>query len=251
MIAARRLTFNSVLRRVLELASNRASRCQLFEALSSVLSTLSYLERKTEPRVSKPTIPNALMLDSRQVAERKPTVIPNMFRTNQIDSDLLSAYTSRTGETLAALAERPLFLVFLRHFGCTFCREAVADLAEKRQSIEAKGTPLAFVHLGTEAKAQWFFKPYGMLDVPRFGDPDGRLYEAFGLLRAELRQYLNSESILRMLGAMLRGHFVGFPAGDIERMPGAFLIDRGRIQKSFRHKLVSDRPDYLALATPN
>ena len=40
-------------------------------------------------------------------------------------------------------------------------------------------------------------------------------------------------------------------AGDIERMPGAFLIDRGRIQKSFRHKLVSDRPDYLALATPN
>ena len=201
--------------------------------------------------MSKPTIRNALMLDSRQVAGRKPTVIPNLFRTNQIDSALLSAYTSQTGETLAALAERPLFLVFLRHFGCTFCREAVADLAEKRQSIEAKGAPLAFVHLGTEAKAQWFFKPYGMLDVPRFSDPDGRLYEAFGLLRAELRQYLNSESILRMLGAMLRGHFVGFPAGDIERMPGAFLIDRGRIQKSFRHKLVSDRPDYLALATPN
>jgi peroxiredoxin len=201
--------------------------------------------------VSKPMIPNAPMLNSRQVAERKPTVIPNVFRTNQIDSDLLNAYTSQTGETLGALAERPLFLVFLRHFGCTFCREAVADLAEKRRSIEAKGAPLAFVHLGTEAKAQWFFKPYGMLDVPRFGDPEGRLYEVFGLLRAELRQYLNSESILRMLSAWFHGHFVGFPAGDIERMPGAFLIDRGRIQKSFRHKLVSDRPDYLALATPS
>jgi peroxiredoxin len=201
--------------------------------------------------VSKPTIPNALMLDSRQVAGRKPTVIPNLFRTNQIDFALLSAYTSQTGETLAALAERPLFLVFLRHFGCTFCREAVADLSEKRQSIEAKGAPLAFVHLGTEAKAQWLFKPYGMLDAPRFSDPDGRLYEAFGLLRAELRQYLNPESIFRMLGAMLRGHFVGFPAGDIERMPGAFLINRGKIQKAFRHKLVSDRPDYLTLATPN
>jgi hypothetical protein len=123
--------------------------------------------------VPKPMIPNALMLNSRHVAERKLTVIPNVFRTNQIDSDLLSAYTSQTGETLAALAERPLFLVFLRHFGCTFCREAVADLSEKRQSIEAKGAPLAFVHLGTEAKAQWFFKPYGMLDVPRFSDPDG------------------------------------------------------------------------------
>jgi peroxiredoxin len=191
------------------------------------------------------------MLSSLSVVDRMPMVIPSVFRSNRIDPALLAAYSSQTGQTLATQAERPLFLVFLRHFGCTFCREAVADLAEKRHTIEGKGVPLAFVHLGTEEKAQWFFKPYGMLDVPRFSDPDGRLYEAFGLLRAELREYLNSESILRMLSAWLRGHFVGFPAGDIERMPGAFLIDRGEIQKAFRHKLVSDRPDYLALATPS
>ena len=191
------------------------------------------------------------MLNSPPVADGRPTVIPNVFRSSQVDPALLSGYTSQTGVSLATLVERPLFLVFLRHFGCTFCREAVADLSEKRQAIEAKGAPLAFIHLGTEEKAQWFFKPYGMLDVPRFGDPQGRLYEAFGLLRAELRQYLNSESILRMLNAWFRGHFVGFPAGDMERMPGAFLIDRGKIQKAFRHKLVSDRPDYLTLATPN
>jgi peroxiredoxin len=191
------------------------------------------------------------MPDSPVAAARMPIVTPRVFRSDRIDSALLGAYTSQTGQTLAALAERPLFLVFLRHFGCTFCREAVADLSEKRQAIEAKGAPLAFVHLGTEEKAQWFFKPYGLLDVPRLSDPEGHLYQAFGLLRAELRQYLNSESILRMLNAWFRGHFVGFPAGDIERMPGAFLINRGEIQKAFRHKLVSDRPDYLALATPN
>lgn len=189
------------------------------------------------------------MLSSLPVADQMPMVSSSVFRSNRIDSALLAAYTSQSGQTLATLTERPLFLVFLRHFGCTFCREAVADLAEKRHTIEGKGVPLAFVHLGTEEKARWFFKPYDMLDVPRFSDPEGRLYQAFGLLRAELRQYLNSESILRMLGAWLRGHFVGFPAGDIERMPGAFLIDRGEIQKAFRHKLVSDRPDYLSLAT--
>jgi peroxiredoxin len=191
------------------------------------------------------------MPDSPVAAARMPIVTPRVFRSDRIDSALLGAYTSQTGQTLAALAERPLFLVFLRHFGCTFCREAVADLSEKRQAIEAKGAPLALVHLGTEEKAQWFFKPYGLLDVPRLSDPEGHLYQAFGLLRAELRQYLNSESILRMLNAWFRGHFVGFPAGDIERMPGAFLINRGEIQKAFRHKLVSDRPDYLALAAPN
>jgi len=54
-----------------------------------------------------------------------------------------------------------------------------------------------------------------------------------------------------MLSAWSRGHFLGYPAGDIERMPGAFLMDRGEIRKAFRHKLISDRPDYVALATLN
>ena len=73
-------------------------------------------------------------------------------------------------------------------------------------------------------------------------------YEAFGLMRAHWRQYLNVESIFRMLTAWLSGHFVGPPAGDVERMPGVFLLRNNQIEKAFRHKLVSDRPDYLALA---
>ncbi|MBV8514084.1 MAG: redoxin domain-containing protein [Acidobacteria bacterium] len=180
-----------------------------------------------------------------------PELAPTILRSNRIDADLLAAYASQNGQTLGELASRPLFLVFLRHFGCTFCREAVDTISKKRHEIEAGGSRLAFVHLGTEEKAQWFFKPYHLLDVPRFGDAEGRLYQAFGLLRAELAQYLNSESILRMLLAWSRGHFIGLPAGDIQRMPGAFLMERGEIRKAFRHKLVSDRPDYVALATPN
>jgi peroxiredoxin len=193
-----------------------------------------------------------LVLDSTAVG---PTVMPELapaiFRSNRISVELLSAYASQDGQSLADAASRPLFLVFLRHFGCTFCREAVDTISKKRKEIEAGGSRLAFVHLGTEEKAQWFFKPYGLLDVPRFGDPEGPLYQAFGLLRAELKQYLNSESIARMLLAWTRGHFVGLPAGDIQRMPGAFLMDRGEIRKAFRHKLVSDRPDYVALASLN
>jgi peroxiredoxin len=176
---------------------------------------------------------------------------PKIFRSDQIDAKLLASYSSQNGQTLAELASRPLLLVFLRHFGCTFCREAVDTVSKQRQEIEARGSRVAFVHLGTEEKAQWFFKPYGLLDVPRFSDPEGPLYQAFGLLRWEWRQFLNSESILRMLLAWTHGHFAVLPGGDIQRMPGAFLMDHGEIQKAFRHKLISDRPDYVALATPN
>jgi peroxiredoxin len=173
-----------------------------------------------------------------------------LFRSNQLDAKVLAAYRTPAGETLVELtAGRPVLLVFLRHFGCTFCRQTVDDIFKKRSAIEGGGTHLAFVHLGTEEKAHAYFTPYNLQDVPRFADPDGRLYEAFGLMRAELRQYLNQESILRMLLAWMDGHFVGLPAGDVQRMPGAFLMQDGEIRRAFRHKLVSDQPDYVALAT--
>jgi hypothetical protein len=85
--------------------------------------------------------------------------------------------------------------------------------------------------------------------LPRIADPQGELYQAFGLLRGRWRQYLNYESILRMLIAWLEGHWAGMPEGDVERMPGVFLVVQGEICKAYRHKLVSDRPDYLAMAT--
>ena len=165
--------------------------------------------------------------------------------------ELVHSYLSQTGEDIAALSQaRPVLLVFLRHFGCTFCREAVCEIEKIRPAIESLGTHLAFVHLANEERARKFFTPHHFENIPRFADPDGRLYEAFGLVRAKWHQYLNPRSIARMLSAWAHGHLVGAPDGDIQRMPGIFLIHRAAILKSFRHKLVSDRPDYLALASP-
>ena len=175
-----------------------------------------------------------------------------LMAKEKIDPELLSAYKTQTGQSLGELSkQRPVLLVFLRHFGCTFCRESVAEIKKIRNEIEAKGTQLAFVHLGdSDEKAQKFFTPYGFQEIPRFADPEGRLFQSFGLVRGNWRAYLNYESILRTLIAWLEGHWIGMPAGDVQRMPGTFLIQNGEIRKAFRHKLVSDRPDYLELASP-
>jgi len=167
-----------------------------------------------------------------------------------ISPELMNKYKTQYAETLESLsAKQPVLLVFLRHFGCTFCREAVAELGGLRKQIEAGGTRLAFVHLADgDEKARKFFGQHELQDVPRIGDPSGELYQAFGLLQAEWHQYFNYESIVRMLIAWLHGHWVGAPAGDVERMPGTFLLVNGEIKKAFRNKLVSDRPDYLKMA---
>ncbi|HET9804166.1 MAG TPA: SelL-related redox protein [Candidatus Acidoferrum sp.] len=163
---------------------------------------------------------------------------------------IVASYRSQNGETMERLsADRPVLLVFLRHFGCTFCREAVCEIEKLRPQIESLGTALAFVHLSTEERAHRFFKPHHFEDLPRLADPEGRLYAAFGLVRAKWRQYLNPQTIARMFSAWAHGNFVGAPDGDVERMPGVFLIHRDEIVKSFRHRLVSDRPDYIALAS--
>ena len=118
-----------------------------------------------------------------------------------------------------------------------------------RGEIEAKGTQLGFVHLSeVDEKARKFFAPHKLEDLPRIGDPEGKLYVAFGLVRAHWRQFVNYESISRMMKAWTQGHWAGVPSGDVERMPGTFLVVNGEIRKAFRNKLVSDRPDYLELA---
>ena len=41
-----------------------------------------------------------------------------MFQAKRIDPQLLESYHSQSGETMQALSlDRPLLLVFLRHFG--------------------------------------------------------------------------------------------------------------------------------------
>ena len=142
-------------------------------------------------------------------------------------------------------------VIFLRHFGCTFCREAMADLAKQRQEIGKTGTQLAIVHMGSEDQAAAFFAYYNMEDVPRIGDPKCSLYRAFGLPRGSLGALFGPKVLVRGAQAgLFAGHGAGAKAGDLFQMPGIFLIFHGEILRTFRHNSAADRPDYVALTIP-
>ena len=56
------------------------------------------------------------------------------------DDDPLRDVRSNTGARLDVLADAsPQMVVFLRHSGCTFCRQALSDISKQRQKIEAAG----------------------------------------------------------------------------------------------------------------
>jgi peroxiredoxin len=160
---------------------------------------------------------------------------------------------AKTGEgiSLAELSRKsPVLVVFLRHLGCTFCRETLAELATRRKAIEEAGTQLAFVHMGSNEQGAALLTRYGLGDLPHFSDPDCMLYRAFGLERAPFWRFLGWGNLRRAWQGLRAGHGVGLVVGDAFRMPGVFLLHDGRVVQSFRHANAYDRPDYEALACP-
>ncbi len=165
------------------------------------------------------------------------------------ESTVLAETKTTHGSSLAELSlPQPVLVVFLRHSGCTFCREALADLSAGRAAIENTGTKLVLVHMGTAAAFAAFTTSYGLGDVPAISDPERRLYRGLGLRRGKVSQLLGLSVWWRGLRSFLAGHRPGALEGDGTQMPGVFLIEKARVVRRFIHANAADRPDYAALA---
>ena len=160
---------------------------------------------------------------------------------------VLRSFRSSRGSTLAQLsAEKPLLLIFLRHFGCTFCREALADLRDQREEIENSGVHIALVHMSPPMQAAQALETYDLYDLHRFSDPRCQLYEAFELERGSLMQLFGPKVWWRgLLAGFIGGHGIGMLAGDGFRMPGVFMLDDSKVIYAFHAKSAADRPSYI------
>lgn len=166
-----------------------------------------------------------------------------------VDPVVLGAAQTPRGESLAALSrESPVLLVFLRHFGCTFGRQTLREIAACRRDLEAAGTRVAFAHTALEEEAEPILTLFGLEDVPRFSDPHGILFSAFGLAHGGPLALFGPRVLWRGVQGLLAGHGLGKVKGDPWMMPGAFLLHDSRVLKAFRPPTIADRPDYRSLA---
>lgn len=176
-----------------------------------------------------------------------------MIHLNGLEiSELLDFYETNQGESLRVLsANQPVMLVFLRHFGCTFCKETLWFIQKLRPEIEAKGTKIILVHMHHESKAAGELTKYKLDDLDRVSDPESMLYKGFNLKRGTLSQVLGFKVWLRGVYLWLtKGAFISSPDGvDTFQMPGIFLIYKGEIIKKYIHLTAADVPPYLELAT--
>lgn len=190
-------------------------------------------------------VPFALMLYG---AFRANTDTAADDETPDLATALAEARTQH-GRCLTELSrERPLLVVLLRHSGCVFCREAIADAARALPQIEAEGVRLVLVHQGAGDELGPLAAAAGIPEVDRVADPRKRLYRGLDVPRGRFGQLFGPAVWKPGLDAVLRGHGIGPLVGDGFQMPGAFLVRDGRVVAAYRHAHAADRPDYAALA---
>jgi hypothetical protein len=78
-------------------------------------------------------------------------------------------------------------------------------------------------------------------------DPAGRLYEAFGVDRASLRELFGPGVWGRLREARRRGHRSRFPIGNPWLLPGMFLVEGGQVCWQYRYRHIGDKPDLSRL----
>ncbi len=164
--------------------------------------------------------------------------------------ELFARTKTESGRTLLSLLdEKPILLVFLRHFGSPVSRETLADVAKARPELEQRGVRPVFVHLGTPERARPFFEKVGLGDVERVSDPTTALYQApvFHLLKTTaIPEFFAGGQLIKVAQRAIWRYGIG-SAGkeDATQLPGVFFIKDRQIKKAFRHKGMADRPDYV------
>lgn len=156
-------------------------------------------------------------------------------------------FHDQSGQSLFERSQRQdVLVVFLRHSGCTFCRETLAQIQQQRQQIEAAGTQIAFVHMEPDEElARNLFAKYGVEDLPRICDSEQVLYRAFEVGVGRFRQLMSWRIIWRgFRAAILNRHGFSRVRGNAFRLPGAFVLRDGEVIHRYHPRDAADHPDY-------
>ncbi len=138
----------------------------------------------------------------------------------------------------------PAVLVFLRHLGCTFCREHTAQLRRDLDTFRQHGAQIGFLTVGKPEDTTAYCAERGLVaPFVCLSDPDKRAYSAYGLSRGSAGELFSPHVVARGFQATLHGHIVGLPKGDPYQMPGVFIVDRtGVVRYAHRSRDAADNP---------
>jgi len=152
---------------------------------------------------------------------------------------------------LSSLVEGgPVVLVFLRYFGCTFCRAHVARVRDEREAFVEAGARVVLIGQGRPDQAAAFCRDR-QLPFACTVDPDRRAFAAFGLGRARRRDLVDPRVATRAVRLAADPQTrQGAISGDPRQLGGTIVADRsGVIRFVHRNQTVwDDAPNDVVLS---
>ncbi|MCO5248687.1 MAG: redoxin domain-containing protein, partial [Chitinophagales bacterium] len=133
-----------------------------------------------------------------------------LFSEHDLKHLLLWHDTNKHNSLFKMSQTQPVMLVFLRHFGCTFCRSMIQKLKENRSFIESKGIKIVLIHQINAIDAQAFLKRYEMDDLDLIGDPELILYKGFNLEKGKFFKIFGLKGLKEMF---LKGKILKYGIG--------------------------------------
>ena len=138
------------------------------------------------------------------------------------------------------IGQQKVWLAFYRYANCPICHHHLFEVAQLQEKLakanvrvvaifESKG--LKFGKLSTDTRFPKF---------PMISDPDGSLYEAYGVEK-RVAAFFHLSVAFKFVKAALAGFNQGPIDGSLTRVPAHFLIDEdGMINTAYYGKTIAD-----------
>ena len=171
------------------------------------------------------------------------------LQSESVNNALLSLNTNKKNNLLKLSEEYSVLLIFLRHFGCSFCRDTLLRIAELRKGIENKDIKIVLVNMYENETAEDILAEYHLEDIDYVADEESLLYKTFKLRRATLSQFISLKVFINILKSLFKKkvHITAGESADTFQMPGIFLIKNGNIIQQYNYTNIADTPPILEI----
>ncbi|CUS04758.2 conserved protein of unknown function [Candidatus Promineifilum breve] len=116
-----------------------------------------------------------------------------------------------------------------------------------REEIEAAGLQVVAVGLGQPKHARHFGDKLAP-SVACLTNEEPDLHAIYGVERANILRMIAPDALMAGAQAAGRGHTQGASTGDVQRLPGTFIVDAtGIVRYAHYGKYAGDNPDLVEL----
>ncbi len=165
----------------------------------------------------------------------------------ELTGRMVSGVNLSPGSLGDQLTDDVTLLIFLRHFGCIFCRETLTDMREYAEK-DSHFPRALFFYQGSPTEGRAFLRRYWP-ELRAVADPEQRFYQGFGVDHGGLVKMFGPKVWSARSKAKAKGHENGDRSGDIWRMPGAYLVQAGRVIWAHQYRHAADHPSYEEISS--